>query len=185
MLPCLSLRKLDFCHSTTPLKRGGGGGGSGNNCILSSYWFCIVLCSYCSFDLSIGKEILILQRECHARRLGESCLTCRVMTHNYSYDVTKGPSCHPLALICWFATKSHMRVYIVSSFSDVLLRVLLVVQQLLQENRHGSKRDIYYMHPSVFQGESRFCFSIHFLSGFFENFTRPQLIGTQGSIWFG
>ncbi|KAL0000579.1 hypothetical protein SO802_014360 [Lithocarpus litseifolius] len=33
---------------------------------------------------------------------------------------------------------------------DVLLRVLLIVQQLLQENRHGSKRDIYYMHPSVF-----------------------------------
>ncbi|CAN1135761.1 Meiotic recombination protein SPO11-1 [Linum perenne] len=33
---------------------------------------------------------------------------------------------------------------------DVLLRVLLIVQKLLQENRHGSKRDIYYMHPSVF-----------------------------------
>ncbi|PWA85367.1 spo11/DNA topoisomerase VI subunit A [Artemisia annua] len=37
---------------------------------------------------------------------------------------------------------------------DVLLRVLLIVQQLLQENRHGSKRDIYYMHPSVFRGDS-------------------------------
>nr|GLL17645.1 meiotic recombination protein SPO11-1 isoform X3 [Ipomoea trifida] len=34
---------------------------------------------------------------------------------------------------------------------DVLLRVLLIVQQLLQENRHGSKRDIYYMHPSIFK----------------------------------
>ncbi|THF99719.1 hypothetical protein TEA_001121 [Camellia sinensis var. sinensis] len=56
-----------------------------------------------SLDLPIGKEVLALQRECHARRL------------------------------------------------DVLLRVLLIVQQLLQENRHGSKRDIYYMHPSVFQ----------------------------------
>ncbi|CAN6557685.1 unnamed protein product [Malus baccata var. baccata] len=33
---------------------------------------------------------------------------------------------------------------------DVLLKVLLIVQQLLQENRHGSKRDIYYMHPSIF-----------------------------------
>ncbi|XP_028114500.1 meiotic recombination protein SPO11-1 isoform X4 [Camellia sinensis] len=60
--------------------------------------------SFCSLDLPIGKEVLALQRECHARRL------------------------------------------------DVLLRVLLIVQQLLQENRHGSKRDIYYMHPSVFQG---------------------------------
>ena len=38
--------------------------------------------------------------------------------------------------------------------SDVLLRVLLIVQQLLQENKHGSKRDIYYMHPSVFRGDS-------------------------------
>ncbi|KAL7249093.1 hypothetical protein ACSBR1_011287 [Camellia fascicularis] len=61
---------------------------------------------FCSLDLSIGKEVLALQRECHARRL------------------------------------------------DVLLRVLLIVQQLLQENRHGSKRDIYYMHPSVFQEQS-------------------------------
>ncbi|KAG8386028.1 hypothetical protein BUALT_Bualt03G0106400 [Buddleja alternifolia] len=39
-------------------------------------------------------------------------------------------------------------------FSDVLLRVLLIVQQLLQENKHGSKRDIYYMHPSVFKEQS-------------------------------
>ncbi|XP_051128639.1 meiotic recombination protein SPO11-1 isoform X1 [Andrographis paniculata] len=37
---------------------------------------------------------------------------------------------------------------------DVLLRVLLIVQQLLQENKHGSKRDIYYMHPSVFKEQS-------------------------------
>ncbi|KAG8636951.1 hypothetical protein MANES_15G061000v8 [Manihot esculenta] len=36
----------------------------------------------------------------------------------------------------------------------VLLRVLLIVQQLLQENKHGSKRDIYYMHPSVFSDQS-------------------------------
>ncbi|KAM0929513.1 hypothetical protein ACQ4PT_001575 [Festuca glaucescens] len=33
---------------------------------------------------------------------------------------------------------------------NVLLRVLLVVQQLLQENKHCSKRDIYYMYPSIF-----------------------------------
>ncbi|KAK4849828.1 hypothetical protein QYF36_001238 [Acer negundo] len=37
---------------------------------------------------------------------------------------------------------------------DVLLRVLLIVQQLLQENKHGSKRDIFYMHPSVFSEQS-------------------------------
>ncbi|XP_011038778.1 PREDICTED: meiotic recombination protein SPO11-1 [Populus euphratica] len=37
---------------------------------------------------------------------------------------------------------------------DVLLRVLVIVQKLLQENRHGSKRDIYYMHPSVFSEQS-------------------------------
>ncbi|CAL4927378.1 unnamed protein product [Urochloa decumbens] len=33
---------------------------------------------------------------------------------------------------------------------NVLLRVLLVVQQLLQQNKHCSKRDIYYMYPSIF-----------------------------------
>ncbi|XP_042433598.1 meiotic recombination protein SPO11-1 isoform X4 [Zingiber officinale] len=33
---------------------------------------------------------------------------------------------------------------------DVLLTMLLIIQQLLQENKHGSKRDIYYMHPGVF-----------------------------------
>ncbi|KAL5803877.1 hypothetical protein ACOSQ3_030677 [Xanthoceras sorbifolium] len=37
---------------------------------------------------------------------------------------------------------------------DVLLRVLLIVQELLQENRHGSKRDIFYMHPSAFSEQS-------------------------------
>ncbi|KAI5416716.1 hypothetical protein KIW84_041658 [Lathyrus oleraceus] len=37
---------------------------------------------------------------------------------------------------------------------DVMLRVLLIVQKLLQENKHCSKRDIYYMHPSVFLDQS-------------------------------
>ncbi|GAB2230426.1 hypothetical protein Drorol1_Dr00014691 [Drosera rotundifolia] len=37
---------------------------------------------------------------------------------------------------------------------DVLLKVLAIVQQLLQENRHASKRDIYYMYPSVFTEQS-------------------------------
>ncbi|XP_057724694.1 meiotic recombination protein SPO11-1 isoform X1 [Arachis stenosperma] len=37
---------------------------------------------------------------------------------------------------------------------DVMLKVLLIVQKLLQENRHCSKRDIYYMHPSVFSDQS-------------------------------
>ncbi|KAF9610897.1 hypothetical protein IFM89_025431 [Coptis chinensis] len=38
--------------------------------------------------------------------------------------------------------------------TDVMLRVLLIVQKLLQENKHGSKRDIYYMHPSVFSEQA-------------------------------
>ncbi|KAG4213943.1 hypothetical protein ERO13_A01G090600v2 [Gossypium hirsutum] len=37
---------------------------------------------------------------------------------------------------------------------DVLLRVLLIVQQLLQENKHASKRDIYYMHSLLFSDQS-------------------------------
>lgn len=36
---------------------------------------------------------------------------------------------------------------------DVLLHVLLIIQKLLQENRHASKRDIYYMHPGLFLGD--------------------------------
>ncbi|PHU12941.1 Meiotic recombination protein SPO11-1 [Capsicum chinense] len=43
---------------------------------------------------------------------------------------------------------------------DILLRVLLIVQQLLQENRHGSKRDIYYMHPTLFKGKSGSIFGV-------------------------
>lgn len=49
-------------------------------------------------------------------------------------------------------------MWFTQSISDVLLRVLVVVQQLLQENRHASKRDIYYMHPSIFSGESELLF---------------------------
>ncbi|ONK67424.1 uncharacterized protein A4U43_C06F20110 [Asparagus officinalis] len=37
---------------------------------------------------------------------------------------------------------------------DVLLNVLLIVQRLLQENKHGSKRDIYYMKPSFFREQA-------------------------------
>ncbi|KAL2944934.1 Meiotic recombination protein SPO11-1 [Bienertia sinuspersici] len=37
---------------------------------------------------------------------------------------------------------------------DVQLRVLLIVQQLLQENKHASKRDIYYTYPSLFSDQS-------------------------------
>ncbi|GMN62319.1 hypothetical protein TIFTF001_031410 [Ficus carica] len=44
--------------------------------------------------------------------------------------------------------------YTSSDVLDVLLRVLLIVQKLLQENKHGSKRDIYYMHPAVFSEQS-------------------------------
>ncbi|KAJ0980136.1 hypothetical protein J5N97_008391 [Dioscorea zingiberensis] len=36
---------------------------------------------------------------------------------------------------------------------DIMLRLLLIIQQLLQENKHASKRDIYYMEPSVFQDQ--------------------------------
>jgi hypothetical protein len=46
--------------------------------------------------------------------------------------------------------------------ADVLLRVLLVVQRLLQENKHCSKRDIYYMYPSIFVGQ---CLSAVAMSG--------------------
>ncbi|MED6174064.1 hypothetical protein PIB30_065349 [Stylosanthes scabra] len=50
--------------------------------------------------------------------------------------------------------RSVVQFYSLGNFSDVMLRVLLIVQKLLQENRHCSKRDIYYMHPSVFSDQS-------------------------------
>ncbi|XP_028555373.1 meiotic recombination protein SPO11-1 isoform X2 [Dendrobium catenatum] len=36
----------------------------------------------------------------------------------------------------------------------ILLRVLMIIQQLLQENKHGSKRDIYYVEPSLFSDQA-------------------------------
>jgi hypothetical protein len=35
----------------------------------------------------------------------------------------------------------------------VMLRVLQIIQLLLQQNRHASKRDVYYTDPAVFLGE--------------------------------
>ncbi|XP_012461672.1 meiotic recombination protein SPO11-1 isoform X5 [Gossypium raimondii] len=51
--------------------------------------------------------------------------------------------------ILTFQKESH-----VHRIGNVLLRVLLIVQQLLQENKHASKRDIYYMHPLIFSDQS-------------------------------
>ncbi|XP_020583822.1 meiotic recombination protein SPO11-1 isoform X3 [Phalaenopsis equestris] len=36
----------------------------------------------------------------------------------------------------------------------ILLRVLMIIQQLLLENKHGSKRDIYYMEQSIFTDQA-------------------------------
>lgn len=45
-----------------------------------------------------------------------------------------------------------------------MLRVLSIIQQLLQENKHGTKRDIYYMQPSIFLGMLfLICYSYNFL----------------------
>ncbi|KAL9682925.1 hypothetical protein QQ045_014737 [Rhodiola kirilowii] len=55
-----------------------------------------------------------------------------------SYDYSKGKEVLEL--------KSGSQAYRLG----VLLQVLLIVQKLLQENRHASKRDIYYMHPGLF-----------------------------------
>ncbi|KAF5479055.1 hypothetical protein F2P56_005560 [Juglans regia] len=59
-----------------------------------------------------------------------------------SYDLSYGKE------ILTFRKESHVHRL------DILLRVLLIVQQLLQESRHGSKRDIYYMHPCIFSEQS-------------------------------
>ncbi|KAE9614740.1 hypothetical protein Lal_00036141 [Lupinus albus] len=51
-----------------------------------------------------------------------------------------------------FTLPSFITISIYTLTIYVMLRVLLIVQKLLQENKHSSKRDIYYMHPSVFLG---------------------------------
>ncbi|KAL8462265.1 hypothetical protein ACS0TY_033347 [Phlomoides rotata] len=59
-----------------------------------------------------------------------------------SYDLPKGKE----ILKPWIESQARRL--------DVMLRVLLIVQRLLQENKHGSKRDIYYMYPSIFKEQS-------------------------------
>lgn len=56
-----------------------------------------------------------------------------------SYDAPVGTD-----ILCLLRKEFH------ASRLSVLLRVLFVVQQLLQQNKHCSKRDIYYMYPSIF-----------------------------------
>ena len=36
----------------------------------------------------------------------------------------------------------------------IMLRVLAIIQQLLQEEKHASKRDIYYADPSIFDSKA-------------------------------
>lgn len=114
--------------------------------------FRLPLCSYCNCVISIGKERLTLQREAQTRRLGEWCIFI-LWKQFFFWGWGKLAKFLPLL----FGGSSPD-----SKFSDVLLRVLLMVQTLLQENRHGSKRDIYYMHPTVFKGIKifHFCNSI-------------------------
>ncbi|CAN6470625.1 unnamed protein product [Victoria cruziana] len=51
---------------------------------------------------------------------------------------------------------------------DVLLRVLSVIQQLLQENKHSSKRDIYYMYPTIFTDQETVDRAINDICSFFR-----------------
>ncbi|KAL2927806.1 Meiotic recombination protein SPO11-1, partial [Bienertia sinuspersici] len=66
----------------------------------------------------------------------------RDFTRSILVDLCNGRS--PVILINKFRTYC----------SNVQLRVLLIVQQLLQENKHASKRDIYYTYPSLFSDQS-------------------------------
>ncbi|KAF6145070.1 hypothetical protein GIB67_013421 [Kingdonia uniflora] len=78
---------------------------------------------------------------------------------NYCTDTTGNCCCSSNALngkdILSLRKECHARRI------DVLLRVLLIVQKLLQENKHGSKRDIYYMHPSAFTEQAVVDRAIH------------------------
>uniref|UniRef100_A0A453LU37 Spo11/DNA topoisomerase VI subunit A N-terminal domain-containing protein n=1 Tax=Aegilops tauschii subsp. strangulata TaxID=200361 RepID=A0A453LU37_AEGTS len=83
-------------------------------------------------QISADQACQILTGVCAFAGCGRACSAC-------SYDAPVGTD-----------VLSLLRKEFHASRLNVLLRVLLVVQQLLQENKHCSKRDIYYMYPSMF-----------------------------------
>ncbi|KAL5550434.1 hypothetical protein UlMin_000610 [Ulmus minor] len=86
-------------------------------------------------DLINGRSpVILIDRFCNYCTENENCFC--------SSDLPKGKE------ILTFQKESHVNRIV------VLLRVLAIVRQLLQENKHGSKRDIYYMHPTVFSEPS-------------------------------
>ncbi|CAK9148860.1 unnamed protein product [Ilex paraguariensis] len=98
-------------------------------------------CKKCNFELTRS----ILEDLCE----GRSPLVCIDRFRNYCTDTSGNCSCS----LDFAKGKEILTLQREQNIRrlDILLRVLLIVQQLLQENRHGSKRDIYYMHPSVFK----------------------------------
>ena len=93
-------------------------------------------CSACSYDAPVGTDVLsLLHKDCH---------TSRLSMHPFGQARTYISMCRCNDQANWFG--------VCCWYPDVLLRVLLVVQQLLQQNKHCSKRDIYYMYPSIFVG---------------------------------
>ncbi|WVY91647.1 hypothetical protein V8G54_037161, partial [Vigna mungo] len=75
-------------------------------------------------------------------------------------------SFHDFEVLCIFPFGYSLTVYAITNtnyetlcfgwvpLSVVMLRVMLIVQKLLQENKHSSKRDIYYTYPSLFLDQS-------------------------------
>ncbi|XP_040932527.1 meiotic recombination protein SPO11-1 isoform X2 [Gossypium hirsutum] len=86
-------------------------------------------------DLSEGRSPLIFIQSFRTYCTNLDSICCR----------SNKPSGHE---VLTFQKESHVHRI------DVLLRVLLIVQQLLQENKHASKRDIYYMHSLLFSDQS-------------------------------
>lgn len=86
-------------------------------------------CSACSYDIPVGTDVLsLLHKDYHTSRLSTNTSKSLHLCDHTNYFLMR------------------------CSCVDVLLRVLFVVQQLLQQNKHCSKRDIYYMYPSIFVG---------------------------------
>lgn len=92
----------------------------------------------CSFDTPFAKEFISIGRQPQAaHRLGspflswyfqfQPCFACFVKQCCYGFF--------------WLIL-----------YAAVLLRVLSIIQLLLQQNKHASKRDIFYMDPALFVG---------------------------------
>lgn len=124
-------------------------------------------CSFCASDLPYGKEALTLSTKSRAHRLGHSPFHFTTLKYLLFFNCIRNFTNTNYETLCFGWVP----------LSVVMLRVMLIVQKLLQENKHSSKRDIYYTYPSLFLGEFRFAGWILFFTVMWE-----PLVGRKNRV---